>query len=290
MIHSELKYIEELNAFGVSEEQLKVWEKQQETPLLSLSRKDYIGLGCRVPASDSPFVALLMQKGEYGYTIPKNYVLALARTEVNLCFLTYEHCMVQMQDCYALVLPCGDFDLPERYYVDGNADSPEFSSATAKAYIDCIRFALKKEIPILAIDKGAQMVAGEMGVKIHRDTSHLRDHIIHNSSRQKAHRVHIDLRSPLYRLLKYHRCITTNSRHDTVLHPNFSQSYLAFYASSLDGVPEAWGCYSKHILCVQWHPEDMAATEPNGLMQKLFDWVADKAWDLYDEQHFEFGW
>ena len=58
--------------------------------------------------------------------------------------------------------------------------------------------------------------------------------------------------------------------------PNDTISDMKIYATALDGTPEAWGNAEKHLLCIQWHPEDFAAIGDKR-MQKIYDWIAEEA-------------
>ena len=97
----------------------------------------------------------------------------------------------------------------------------------------------------------------------------------HKTKDLGAHDVFIYSDTPLAKILGEGH-IKTNSRHREAMMPNDHISDLKIYASTADGTPEAWGNEEKNILCIQWHPEDFAA-QGDTKMQKIYDWLAEKA-------------
>ena len=79
--------------------------------------------------------------------------------------------------------------------------------------------------------------------------------------------------------------VMINSRHNqAMVHPALQdyvegtpQVKMDMYAvSDSDGIPEIWGNEAAGILCVQGHPEDLAA-KGNKKMQRLYDYITKKA-------------
>lgn len=257
-----------------------------KVPLLKLAPKEYQRLGCAVPDKDAPTVGLLLGRSTDSFSIGRNYVGALAKTGVNIRFLTYRGCEEQLSSCDGLLLPGGAFDSPEAYYTDPKNDV-EFPSERAKAYILCIRYALAHAMPILGICAGAQMVAGEFGYKLHRNTSYIETPIEHKSNKDEAHRLNVFAGKLLDNLFDHESQMFVNSRHREILAPirvqcelweqekDTAQMTLDIYAEANDGVPEAWGSDLYHVLCVQWHPEDMAA-RGDEKMQRIYQWLANE--------------
>lgn len=83
--------------------------------------------------------------------------------------------------------------------------------------------------------------------------------------------------------------VLINSRHEQAMVPDtFGQEKaiveMSIYAiCESDNVPEIWGNDKESILCVQGHPEDLAAAGDKS-MQNLYDYVAKRAM-IYKEQH-----
>lgn len=267
----DLKYDEALKAFVISDEQLKRINDNQIIPELTLPDTAYNLLHVDPPAEDAPTVAFLLGRDGDAYSADWNYVRSIAKSGVNIRFIDYVHPNTELTGCHGLILPGGAFVSPERYYTDPGAE-PKLSPR-AFAYIVLIRQASKQGIPILGICAGAQMIAGEFGLKLHRNTTHLKGKIEHKSKKMDAHKVFMTdpkLKGMLGTWL------WANSRHSECADSNDCLSDLKIFAHSEDGCPEAWGNWEKHTLCVQWHPEDEAAWG-NKKMQAIYNWLATQA-------------
>lgn len=291
MKHYYVEYKPLIKAFCVSDAAIKSCDDNLESPLLELAPKDYQRLGCAVPHPFAPIVGLLMGRDNECFSADWNYVQALAKTGVKLRFLTYKHCEIQLQGCNGLVLPGGAFDSPESYYVDAKQTDVEFPSLRSQAYALCIRGALARQIPILGICAGAQMIAGEFGLKLCRNFDNIETPIAHHTQKDRAHRLDVVPDTPLARILHNQTQMFVNSRHRELVAPirlqlellahankisvEDVQLPLDFYAFANDGVPEAWGSEELHILCVQFHPEDLIA-RGNTLMRGIYQWLSNE--------------
>lgn len=286
-----LEYKPLIKAFCVFDAVIEKCDESLDVPMLSLAPKDYQRLGCAVPRPEAPTVGFLMGRDKDCYSADWNYILAIAKTGVKLRFLTYKHCELQLQACNGLVLPGGAFDSPESYYVDAKQTDVEFPSLRSQAYALCIRGALARQIPILGICAGAQMIAGEFGLKLYRNFDNIETPIEHYTLKDRAHRIDIVPDTPLTRILHNQNQMFVNSRHRELVAPiriqrelwaeanhiavDDVQLPLDFYAFANDGVPESFGSEKLHILCVQFHPEDLAA-HGNDAMQGIYQWLADE--------------
>lgn len=289
-----LDYKPEFEAFCVEDAIISAFDYEGELPVLELSEGGYQMLGCAVPAAEAPTIGFLMGRDVNCFSAGKNYVLALAKTGMNIRFLTYKHCKQQLEACDGLCLPGGAFPSPERYYTDPrqkpNRREKTYPSVRSRAYVECIDYAIEHDIPVLGICAGAQMIAGEFGLKLYRNQDYLETPLRHKSSAPAAHRLHVFPDNPLSLILKGGDEMMINSRHNEMLAPvkvqrefwahDHKKAYekvelpMDIYAEANDGVPEAWGREDLFILCVQWHPEDMAAAGDE-LMQGIFQWLAD---------------
>ena len=266
-------FLSKFQTFGVSDEEIRDFERNHIVPKFVLSPEDYGVLGCAAPSLEAPVVAMLFGRETGFYAEDYNYVKSVAQTGANINFLTFEHCVEQLKDCQALVLPGGAFDSPQHYYED-TADETEFPCLRAKAYALCIRAALQMEIPILGICAGAQTIAAELGMKLCRKNAKTATAgvVEHKTKQHYAHMVNILPNTPLAQMFDNQPKIMVNSRHAETLKGDDCKNGIVIYAVAEDGVPEAWGCAEKHILCVQWHPEDYAV-KGDTQMQRIYDWL-----------------
>lgn len=278
----QLKYLSEFNAFGVSDAEIEKLEKDDITPIISLKDEDYKRLGCAKPAADAPTVAFLLGREKDTYTIDWNYAKAIAKSGVNIKFMTYKNNISQMQDVDGLILPGGSFVSPTQFYTDPLKKTDDQPGTRSYAYISSIIEAEKNGIPMLGICAGAQMIGGMHGMRMYRDLKeYTHTNLEHKTKELEAHIVTIREDSPLFDIIGQQK-IETNSRHREAMMNNDKISDLTIYATSNDSTPEAWGNEDKNILCIQWHPEDFAA-QGNAQMQNIYNWLADKA-RIYQKQ------
>ena len=268
-----LEYLEQYKSFGISDEAISALENEEIIPELVLDEKAYELLYVPTPQPNAPVISFLMGREKEYYSADWNYVRSLAKTGVNIRFLTYESPVSQFMGCQGLVLPGGAFPSPEKFYTDPREDNGP--TPRCRAYIQLIKIAECRRIPMLGICAGAQMIGAFFGLKMYRDQSYFNSSINHKSKEMWAHKVNILPDTPLRDILGASQ-VWTNSRHNESMVPDDSQSELKFYAFAEDGVPEAWGSKERKILCVQWHPEDEAALG-NKAMQALYNWVVKSA-------------
>ena len=270
-----LEYLPQYKAYGISDEKINVFEKQNIIPFISLAPQDIEQLS-NASKDNKPTVAFLLGRDENYYTIDYNYARAILQSGVNIRFLTYSSCAEQMNGIHGLILPGGRFPSPEQFYCDAAPNTSTKYEPRAAAYLNCIAEALKEHLPMLGICAGAQMIGGVLGMKMYRNTKqYTNTDIEHKTKILDAHKVLIKNPSPLYDILQTEE-IETNSRHTESMLPYASDSKLTIYARTEDNIPESWGNAEKNILCIQWHPEDFAA---NGdiSMQRIYNWLAQKA-------------
>lgn len=131
------------------------------------------------------------------------------------------------------------------FYVT-RTENPQEPSIRSNAYIEAIRVAEEKFIPVLGICAGAQMIAGAHGMKMYRDLKH--SPIEHTSPADNAHKV-IVYPNSLFNYLLGEKEFMVNSRHREGLLLNNKNTDLDIYAVAPDGVPEAWAKW-KTVFCV----------------------------------------
>ncbi len=272
--------------FFVADSVINCFIKKEVIPQIELTDEQYHRLGCKAPTILAPVVGMLMGRSGDCYTSRWNEVSALAKTGVRIIFLTCHHCSVQLQWCKGVLLPDGVFEKPERYYV-GAKNFGDFASIQQKAYCECVRLALYSHLPMLGIGSGAQLIAAEIGLKLYRSFDCVETPIEHNTRKSEAHRLNVFANTPLAQIFDGDNQFFVNSHHHELLAPVRVQREewrkhhctgelpLDIYAEANDGTPEAWGLESRHILCVQWNPEDMVAIG-NEKMQRIYQWLADE--------------
>lgn len=141
-----------------------------------------------------------------------------------------------------------------------------------------IRLASNRQIPIMGICRGHQMINVAFGGSVYQDIyAQTENELIKHSQtlprEQASHSVAIDTHSKLFQLIKEKNILVNSFHHQAIkdIAPEFIAS-----ATAPDGINEAMEHLEKNIYNVQWHPEAMA---PHGdeLMKSLFLYYIEKA-------------
>ena len=80
-----LKYLPQYEAYGISDEQINLFAKQNIIPLISLAPQD-IEQHASAPKEDKPTIGFLLGRDENYYTIDYNYTRAILQSGVNIRF------------------------------------------------------------------------------------------------------------------------------------------------------------------------------------------------------------
>ena len=155
----------------------------------------------------------------------------------------------------ALVIPGGDFGLEPDWYVQG--EKPAFAASPRLAFdIEIITKALAKNMPLLGICAGMQILSGMQGCKlsskiqVHSKIN--RNHLNEVPAEEYAHDIFIEPGTQLYKIAGGK--MPANSRHTEGVVKLSEKVVLA--GTSDDGIIEAIEIKgAKFALGVQWHPE-----------------------------------
>jgi len=142
--------------------------------------------------------------------------------------------------------------------------------------IALVRKAKDKQVPILAICRGMQLVNVALGGSLYQDFSFEKkfsDHTLEGSALyQKKHSVVIQEGSKLSRIVGKSRIMVNTSHHQMV--KKVASGLAATAWSEKDGIVEAIESENDHFLLgVQWHPELMRDRGSKA----LFDWLIQSA-------------
>jgi putative glutamine amidotransferase len=160
----------------------------------------------------------------------------------------------------------GDVD-PARYSEAPHAETRGVSGERDTLEVAALRAALDREVPVLAICRGMQMLNVALGGSLHQ---HIPDacpasivsHAMPEPREGPAHLVDVAGDSRLADIVAA-AAIEVNSRHHQAV--NRRGKGLHVVASAPDGVVEAMELtgYRAFLVGVQWHPEDMAGHFPS---------------------------
>jgi len=282
-----LQYIKEFDCYGMPK---SVAMEAKQKGIITDIRLPEIVLS---PNKDKPLLGFLFGQdtsadGTEYYTISQSYLQALLNTGANLRFLDYENPVAQAESCHGIVLPGGNFDFPEEYFIK-NENLGTGIGKRFLAYQAIIEKSYLMHKPMLGICAGAQMlgaVLGNMKMYLHI-TEEVGVTVKHKPTAKGEicmHELKIFDKTPILDIMhiKSNDKVEINSRHEQAMVLNAFQKgkprvEMEMYAVCLvDNIPEIWGNDKENILCVQGHPEDLAAAGDKR-MQSLYNYVAERA-------------
>jgi len=169
-----------------------------------------------------------------------------------------------------LVITGGAFDIDPKYYLERKKYKNIFiKNERTEFEINICKKALKKDIPILGICGGQQLLnivyGGSLIQDIKKDLSTVIDHEQKNPRNQVSHSVKLNLNTKLYNIIKK-KSIKVNSAHHQSI--KTAGKGLIINAIAPDGVIEGIEDQSKNFcIGVQWHPEFMIKQSDNDLLK-----------------------
>lgn len=147
-----------------------------------------------------------------------------------------------------------------------------------------VRQAYHRQIPMLGICRGAQVMTVALGGKVYQDiyTQHAKGELLKHSQEMPrdavSHTVRMEQGSMLHRIVQADSLAVNSFHHQAV---SETGSLLRPVAFSCDGIVEAVESTElKPILGVQWHPEAFARRKDSSAMHALFEWIVSEA-ELY---------
>lgn len=132
--------------------------------------------------------------------------------------------------------------------------------------------ALEREVPLLAVCRGAQVVNVALGGTLWQDIPSDPGVDPHGrpgeAGGELVHTVNVEPGSLLASVLGTTAPVVSCHHHQSI---RALGDGLVVSACAADGIVEAIEIPGRALLAVQWHPEDTAATDPAN--QALFDWL-----------------
>jgi putative glutamine amidotransferase len=190
---------------------------------------------------------------------------------VILPFINPEITLETLPLCDGIILSGGEDVDPQFYGQDPHINLGPTLPDRDLVEIEIVKYAIRNNIPILAICRGVQILNVALGGTLIQDIpSHMKEPIQHSQTverRRDTHWVKISEDSKLFQILGSDQ-IRVNSLHHQAI--DMVAKDLRVVASSSDGIIEAveYICSSTFTVGVQWHPESMSNT--NNSMNNLF--------------------
>ena len=231
-----------------------------------------------------PVIGITGNFGEKGCELAEGYfesVLKAGGTPLIIPPFEDRDAMAGVLDRIDGLLLSGGGDLNPLFI--GEEPSPQLHSVNYKrdlAELLLIRLAFDRQIPILGICRGIQMLAAALGGTIYQDIhtqcpAPLIGHDQQLDRRYASHTVQATTDSTILNPLMGERPFPVNSfHHQAVKAPG---PHLKVCATSPDGLIEAVeSSECKSILGVQWHPECFILRQDQSMMP-LFEWLTGEA-------------
>lgn len=163
---------------------------------------------------------------------------------------------------------CGEEPSPRLHSINSERDLPELLT---------VRLAYNRQLPILGICRGIQVLAAALGGTVAQDLSDLPGHggqtaVKHSQDAARSeptHTVSVSGDSMLHSIYGCGRMAVNSFHHQAVASPG---TMFRVTATAPDGVAEAIeSTQFRPVMGVQWHPECMAEGQP------LFRWLVSQA-------------
>jgi len=191
--------------------------------------------------------------------------------------ITPEH-PVAFDELDGLVLGGGVDVNPELYGEAPHPETEEPNDARDAMERELLRGALDKDVPVLAICRGMQMLNVARGGTL---TQHMEGHVMRPDNKgEPAHPVKVREGSVLAGIVGA-GTLEVNSRHHQAV-ARIGEG-LGVVAAAADGTVEAVEMRGRRfVVGVQWHPEDMSAVDR--LQRELFSRMVASALDLHAQK------
>jgi len=174
-----------------------------------------------------------------------------------------------------LMVTGGDYDLsPEVYGEETQPETRNIRNNRTTFEMSLIKAALKKNIPILAICAGEQLLAAMHGGKLTQDIKtanpnaleHEQKHLnIHMS--KTSHSIQVLPNTLLHSIVKKNEILVNSSHHQSV--KSVGEAMIVS-ATAPDGVIEAIEMpKQKFVLGVEWHPEYLATDNDKKIIKNF---------------------
>ncbi|GIN90427.1 gamma-glutamyl-gamma-aminobutyrate hydrolase [Siminovitchia terrae] len=182
----------------------------------------------------------------------------------------------QLADLDAIIFAGGE-DIHPKYYLDYKNDYPPASDARDQYEFNLIKEALLKEIPILFVCRGMQLLnvykGGSLYIDLHDSTSTPINHWVVDDREKPVHEVEIVMNDFTKKIFSHHQLKVNSVHHQAI--EQLGEG-LEVIGKSKDGIIETIAVKGRNdILAVQWHPEMMKEEKSSGI--GLFKWLINEA-------------
>ena len=238
--------------------------------------------GTDVLGYKAPVIGISGNFREGDCTLAQGYymsVLEAGGTPVVIPSYDNEKALVSILDTLDGLVLSGGADIDPDYLGEEPLDCISVNPRRDAQELMLVRLAVERQIPILGICRGIQMLTAALGGKLYQDikTQHGRPCIEHSQTIARglpSHDVKIEKDSLLHSLMGTETLAVNSFHHQAV--KEVPQGFRVT-AMSEDGIIEGMESTTfRPILGVQWHPECFIL-EADRTMMPIFNWLTEKA-------------
>ena len=238
--------------------------------------------GTNVLGYKAPVIGISGNFREGDCTLAQGYymsVLEAGGTPVVIPSYDNEKALVSILDTLDGLVLSGGADIDPDYLGEEPLDCISVNPRRDAQELMLVRLAVERQIPILGICRGIQMLTAALGGKLYQDikTQHGRPCIEHSQTIARglpSHDVKIEKDSLLHSLMGTETLAVNSFHHQAV--KEVPQGFRVT-AMSEDGIIEGMESTTfRPILGVQWHPECFIL-EADRTMMPIFNWLTEQA-------------
>lgn len=260
------------------------WAQKAGTEVPNLERLYELTDSCDVDlrSAYSPLIGLSVSSSKGSSMVRETYIQSVIKaggTPILIPTTTDGKVLRNITTHLDGLIVIGGVDVnPLWYGEDPKAELGEVDPTRDLYELKLIKFASDRNIPILGICRGLQLLNVAFGGTLYQDIPSQCENPIKHSQDMPgsfgSHRVFIDPQSQLFSILGKDTIFVNSFHHQAIkdLAPIFQATALA-----PDGVIEAIDAFPNHsILGLQWHPEMLASTGDTTML-KIFRYLVEKA-------------
>ena len=230
----------------------------------------------------APVIGISGNFREGDCTLAQGYymsVLEAGGTPVVIPSYDNEKALVSLLDTLDGLVLSGGADIDPDYLGEEPLDCISINPRRDAQELMLVRLAVERQIPVLGICRGIQMLTAALGGKLYQDikTQHGRPSIEHSQTIARglpSHDVKIEKDSLLHSLMGTETLAVNSFHHQAV--KEVPQGFRVT-AMSADGIIEGMESSTfRPILGVQWHPECFIL-EGDRIMMPIFNWLTEQA-------------
>jgi putative glutamine amidotransferase len=232
-----------------------------------MMKKPFIGITCSYMISEGGSL------GQERNFVTKELIDAVidgGGLPVLIPIMNREEDILDIMDSINGIILSGGHDVNPIYYGEEPTKHVGFTYTPRDLFeLFIVKAAIEKDMPILGLSRGQQIITVAFGGKLYQDISEAENSYINHQQRASindiGHYVNIKKGSRLNKIFNSEKLLVNSFHHQAA---RIAPKNFTVTATSSDGIIEGLEHESKLIMSVQWHPEIMVRKHP--VMLKIF--------------------